>query len=63
MPAGHCPTRGLSKGLDPSEDVLAWPTAESVTGNLRIRLCKSDSETPPQGPRRCKKNTRWYLGP
>ena len=58
MPAGRCPTQGLSKGLDPSKDVLAWPTAESVTGNLWIRLCRPDSETPLQGPWRCR-NTCW----
>lgn len=57
LPAGHCPAQGLSKGLDPSKDVSAWPTAESVPGNLRIRLCGSDSETPPQGPQWLRMNS------
>ena len=58
LPAGHCPTQGLSKGLDPSKDESAWPTAESVPGNLRSRLCRSDSETLPQGPQWHRKNSR-----
>lgn len=57
LPAGHCPTQGLSKGLDPSKDVSAWPTAESVPGNLWIRLYESDLETPPQGPQWRRKNS------
>lgn len=57
LPAGHRPAQGLSKGLDPSKDVSAWPTAESVPGNLRIRLCGSDSETPLQGPQWLRMNS------